>query len=288
VVFERDGSIRIKNPSLSSIFDIKGDITDIKTCGIEPEGLATSEVVKMEKTIEIKGQRRWVLWRIVYDSHMDLYYATVFDITEQKMAEVERIEKERLEAFRMSAYGFAHDFNNLLTGILGSIELIQMSSEPQMIEKSMQRLYKSALMARDMVEQLLLFARAEMPARKTLIQPGEIVSDTVRFYTEDKNLQVHLEIARDLWPVRVDETQFRQMVLNLVVNALDAMPEGGTLTVEASNYRKDDTSAYIRIVFKDTGKGIEPEQVSRIFQPFFYHEAKRHRPGTCHCEDGAG
>ncbi len=198
------------------------------------------------------------------------------DITLQKIMEEELIKMEKLESLGILAGGIAHDFNNLLTSIVGNVAIAKMHADPEgKVYGRMVEINKAILRAKDLTHQLLTFAKGGAPIRQ-LADLRELIEDSICFATRGSNVACDMHIDNDLWSVEVDIGQIHQVLSNLVINAQQAMPEGGTLTVRAENIKleRDDVylleaGKYIRISVKDFGKGIAQEHLEKIFDPFF-------------------
>jgi PAS domain S-box-containing protein len=206
------------------------------------------------------------------------------DITERQRNEAERRKAETLEQLGLLAGGIAHDFNNLLTAIIGNISLASLLLPPD--DEMATRLNdakNASLRARDLAQQLLTFARGGAPIKKTA-SIGKLIQDTVSFSLRGTHSRSEFLFGADLWPAEIDPGQISQVVANLVVNADQAMPNGGTLRVSCDNftYRSDTTPVipdllpgdYIRISIRDEGMGIPENCLKRIFDPYFTTKAK--------------
>ncbi|OGQ95767.1 MAG: hypothetical protein A2521_00970 [Deltaproteobacteria bacterium RIFOXYD12_FULL_57_12] len=199
---------------------------------------------------------------------------TFRDITAEKKQEEELRKAREIQSLGLVAGGIAHDFNNLLTAIIGNINLARMFSEPD--GKAAERLSqaeKSIFRARDLTQQLLTFAQGGAPRRR-LVPVAELIRETTHAALAGTHVNCHFRIAADLWPANIDENQIKQVVNHLVSNAVQAMPEGGALTVEAKKTFIDQTDTlpagpYVKVSFADTGKGISPEIQEKIFDPYF-------------------
>jgi two-component system, cell cycle sensor histidine kinase and response regulator CckA len=210
------------------------------------------------------------------------------DITKRKEAEEERarltaqlLHAQKMESVGRLAGGVAHDFNNMLLVILACTELIRMRHrEDAKLLASLQEIERAALRARDVTRQLLAVSRKQTAAPRTLDLSGLLAETRTtlgRLIGEDVDLAVHL--ATDLWPVRIDPSQVDQVLMNLVVNARDAMPTGGKLTIETTNVRIDESYCrrhagfregdYVLLAVSDTGVGMERETLAHVFEPFF-------------------
>jgi len=220
--------------------------------------------------------RKQVLW-----NGKKQFQVVYQDITERKQLEEERQRVEKLESIGTLAAGIAHDFNNLLTGIMGNISLAKRHIEPE--GKALERLEeaeKASVRARDLTHQLLTFARGGAPVRKT-ISIGELIRESASFALRGSKVRPEFTLPDDLWTVEADEGQINQVISNIVINADQAMPQGGVINIEAKNLviksRKVlplPIGKYVEIAIKDRGVGISKEHLARIFDPFFTTKQK--------------
>jgi two-component system, cell cycle sensor histidine kinase and response regulator CckA len=196
---------------------------------------------------------------------------SLLDISERK-----RLEEVKHEALELLAGGIAHDFNNLLTAMLGNISLAQLYLEPggQPGEKLAQA-ERAALRARDLVKQLLMFSGRGV-AEKELWATAPLIREAVELPLNITGCHYEMALADDLWPLAVDRVRFSQVMQNLIINAGQAMPQGGTITIRAVNMRQTQEKQpalavgdYVRIEVEDQGAGIPPEVRARIFDPYF-------------------
>lgn len=196
------------------------------------------------------------------------YVGVVEDITEQKKLESEQIKSQKLESMGVLAGGIAHDFNNILTSILGNISLSKMmaSKEPEITEH-LGLAEKAALRAKDLTQQLLTFARGGAPVKKTITLPG-VIRDSAEFVCHGTRVNCSFELPDSLLTVEADEGQLSQVIQNLAINAIQAMPEGGTIAIRARNVSVSQ-GKFVKITVSDTGTGISPENLHRIFDPYF-------------------
>jgi PAS domain S-box-containing protein len=206
------------------------------------------------------------------------------DITQRQRDEAERRKAETLEQLGLLAGGIAHDFNNLLTAIIGNISLASLLLPPDAEMASRLVDAKNAsLRARDLAQQLLTFARGGAPIKKTT-SIGKLIQDTVSFSLRGSHSRSEFQFGADLWPAEIDPGQISQVIANLVVNADQAMPNGGTLRVSCDNFRYTATTTpdvpdltpgdYIRIRVRDEGVGIPEQYLKRIFDPYFTTKPK--------------
>lgn len=199
------------------------------------------------------------------------------DITERKKIEAELEKKDKLESIGILAGGMAHDFNNMLTGILGNISLTKMHMLPD--NKDYSRLSEAENICVQMTEltrKLITFSEGGDPFRKVL-SISSIIHETTCSELSGTNISCQCDFSDGLSPVYVyvDDGQIRQVFRNLVINAKEAMPEGGVIRVRAENIILDKDDAvlkegkYVKITIKDSGKGIPEEILPKIFDPYF-------------------
>ena len=206
------------------------------------------------------------------------------DITARQRAEAERRKAETLEQLGLLAGGIAHDFNNLLTAIIGNISLasLLLSPDDEMAER-LDDAKNASLRARDLAQQLLTFARGGAPIKKTA-SIGKLIQDTVSFSLRGSHNRSEFEFGADLSSAEIDAGQISQVIANLVVNADQAMPNGGTLHVSCENFSYSATTTpavpdlaagdYVRIRIRDEGVGIPAKYMKRIFDPYFTTKPK--------------
>jgi PAS domain S-box-containing protein len=198
------------------------------------------------------------------------------DVTARQKSEAELLKESKLESVGLLAGGIAHDFNNILQGILGNISLARMNAHST--EKIMERLVgveKSAMRAKELTQQLVMFARGGAPIRKQM-QANGLIKDATLFVLHGTNAHSEFSLPADSWPVEIDEGQFRQVINNLVLNAVQAMPDGGKIEVRSENVELSvgvlapmKPGRYVKISIRDFGTGIRPEHLPRIFDPYF-------------------
>lgn len=209
------------------------------------------------------------------------------DITERKRLESELLRVQRLDSIGRLAGGIAHDFNNLLTAIMSYADLaITRLPEEHPAVEDLKRLLDTASHAADQVKHLLAFARRQTLSPQ-IIDLNQVIRDIEPLITRLLGKQVEMKILLDntLKKVKADPTQIEQVILNLAINARDAMPEGGVLTIETANVVLDDAyvqahpgsspGEYVRLSVSDTGIGIEPEHLEHIFEPFYTTKGER-------------
>jgi PAS domain S-box-containing protein len=203
------------------------------------------------------------------------------DLTERKLLEEELMKTQKLESVGVLAGGIAHDFNNALTAILGNLALARMQSglggEFQQLLSSAE---KATLKAKGLTQQLLTFSKGGAPIRK-VSSLSDLLQETAGFALTGSNVRCHLSLPENLWAVEIDEGQISQVINNLVINARDAMPEGGSLEIRAENVSvtggevpRLESGRYVKVSVKDEGTGISEEILPRIFDPYFTTKKK--------------
>jgi PAS domain S-box-containing protein len=203
------------------------------------------------------------------------------DVTERKRLEEQLRQSQKMEAIGQLAGGIAHDFNNLLTGILGNLALAMGDIPPGHPCRTLLNNVESAgLRAAELTQQLLGFSR-RTPLRPVALDLRASIDETVRLlrHVIDPRITVHTISAPQLWPVQADASQIVQVLMNLCLNARDAMPQGGELTLETANVVLGPDSLrlhpdgrpgdFVRLRVSDTGTGIPPEVRAHLFEPFF-------------------
>lgn len=205
--------------------------------------------------------------------------ALVFsDVTERQKMEEEILKAAKLEAVGLLAGGIAHDFNNLLTVIMGNVALVKMSIDPEAsLFERLTDAEKASYRARDLAQQLLTFAKGGAPIKR-MTSIAELLKDSIEFVLRGSNIRCEFSISGLLWPVELDEGQITQVIQNLVINAKQAMPQGGIIRTRAENAVIGSLSdkgvplkkgSYVKISIQDSGVGIPQEHLDKIFDPYF-------------------
>lgn len=202
------------------------------------------------------------------------------DVTERKLIEKQLLRAQRMESIGTLAGGIAHDLNNVLAPILMGVDLLKQEEKELGRLDTLATVESSARRGADMVRQLLTFAKG-VDSRKGRVRIKDLIKEVEKLVSETfpKDILLQLEVAADLHTVEGDRTQLHQVLLNLCVNARDAMPHGGRLTLRAHNFTVDETFAsrqldaktglYVCLQVEDTGSGMSPDVLERIFEPFF-------------------
>ncbi len=202
------------------------------------------------------------------------------DMSEHKKVEEELLKISKLESLSLLASGIAHDFNNFLTGIVGNISLAKMISPPDgEVYKILTSAEEISFQAKELTVQLLTFARGST-ANKKLTDIGEILKNSINFMARGSNVKCEFHIPGPLSAVEIDVSQFNQVISNLVINSIQAMPDGGSINVSAEDiFIASDkpplkTGKYVKVIFKDNGYGIDEKNLTKIFDPYFTTKAK--------------
>lgn len=201
------------------------------------------------------------------------------DITERKRMEDKLLKARKLESVGILAGGIAHDFNNLLTAILGNVSLAKTLASPQSkIYKRLTEAEKASMRAQELTQQLLTFSKGGAPITQSE-DIRELLKETALFVLLGSNVRCEFNVPDDLWRVDVDKGQFSQVIQNLTINANQAMPEGGIITIRANNCTNDaalknliiplQKGNYVRISIDDQGCGIPKAYLEKIFDPYF-------------------
>ena len=198
-----------------------------------------------------------------------------FDVTERKQLESSLLHASKLEAIGRLTGGIAHDFNNMLSVVIGNLDLMQNSLQGN--EKAARRVrlaIEGAQRCADLTNRLLAFSRRQ-PMQTSVVELTDLVPGMLELLqrTIGERIDVQLKAEAGLWPVQVDPSQFESALVNLAVNARDAMPEGGTLTIEMANRNLEEGQPLagdcVVISVIDTGTGMAPSILERVFEPFF-------------------
>lgn len=261
--------------SLSSLYINVGDMADLVD---ELRAFGKTDKNKEVELVTKSGKVRNVLISASLDR--DVISGMAKDITEIRTLEREFIQTQKLEGLGNIAAGIAHDFNNILGVILGYSDLLEQSDyEEGKFERGMQAITKSAERGKSLVRQLLTFARKTDVTFESVVLNDEVVEiQKLVEETFPKTIEVRTNLQKELPPVLADVTQIHQVLLNLCVNARDAMPEGGTLLLSTAVVTRSILAAvhpealgdrYVEVQVRDNGTGMDAWTLQRIFEPFF-------------------
>ncbi|HEY8187603.1 MAG TPA: PAS domain S-box protein [Pyrinomonadaceae bacterium] len=224
-------------------------------------------------------ESRWTLVRDEQGAPTSILVINT-DVTEKKRMEAQFLRAQRMESIGTLAGGIAHDLNNVLSPILMAIDMLQLKATDESTRKWLEVLRTNAERGGDMVRQVLSFARG-VEGERVALQPKHLIKEIVKILRETlpKSIEISSHLPNDLWVISADATQMHQVLMNLCVNARDAMPEGGSISIKAENTFVDENYArmhieakpgrFVLITVSDTGPGMTPEIQSRIFEPFF-------------------
>jgi PAS domain S-box-containing protein len=229
---------------------------------------------------EVIVESRWTLVRGVDNKPKSILIVNT-DITEKKKLETQFLRAQRMESLGTLAGGIAHDLNNVLAPILMAVQLLEVKLHDAQSKQLLSIVEMNIKRGADLVKQVLSFARG-IEGERTTLQVGHLILEIRKIAVETfpKSINIRTDIqTMELWTVSGDATQLHQVLMNLCVNARDAMPDGGTLNMAAENIVIDEEyvqknpyakiGEYIVITVSDTGTGIPPEILDRIFEPFF-------------------
>lgn len=294
---DKAGRIARSNARFASAFEdaLKGDLRSILSVVNERDRAALEaairkaaegqgEIAPVEAALVGSGERYANFFvSAVEDEDRDGEAAIVYalETTAQRTLENRVYQQQKMESVGQLAGGIAHDFNNVLSAIMMATDFLLNAHKPTDPSfKDIMQIKQNANRAAALVRQLLAFSRKQT-LRPQVLDLGEVLGDLGMLLKRLIGEKVQLEVVhgRDLWPVKVDLSQFEQVVVNLAVNARDAMPEGGKLTVRTANVEANDVGRlgtkgmpsgdYVMVEVSDTGTGIPPEIIEKIFEPFF-------------------
>jgi PAS domain S-box-containing protein len=198
------------------------------------------------------------------------------DVTEKLKTEEELFKSKKLESIGVLAGGIAHDFNNIFTGLFGNIELAKMElSRDHEAYPHIEAANQALERATNLTKQLLTFAKGGDPILEE-VNLQQVVQTSITFNLSGSNVKAHLNLPDDLWQVKADKGQISQVIANLIINAKQAMPDGGSLYIEAENIKDLNESTvrhlsgdFVKFSIRDEGVGISAKHVERIFDPYF-------------------
>ncbi|MBD2102479.1 response regulator [Leptolyngbya sp. FACHB-261] len=238
-----------------------------------------NQVTKTGREIIVESR-----WTLVHNAGQQPKFILVVstDVTEKKQLETQFFRAQRMESIGTLASGIAHDLNNILTPVLATAQLLQikLTNIDERSHQMLQAMEANAKRGAELVKQVLSFARG-LEGKHTILQIKHLILEIQQIVQETfpKSIEVYMEVPEDLWAVTGNATQLHQVLMNLCVNARDAMPAGGHLKILTENLTVDENYArmnldaregtYIGITIADTGTGIFPEILDKIFEPFF-------------------
>ncbi|MCK5201808.1 MAG: PAS domain S-box protein, partial [Spirochaetales bacterium] len=240
------------------------------------EGLYRSSTGNKE--VNIKAD--WI--PIIDDGRFMGGVGIVEDITESKLMERQFRQAQKMEAIGELTGGIAHDFNNLLNVILGYVELIMMDTdEVDPLYINLTEIRNSAMKAANLIRQLLIFSRKQSTLNFTILNLNITIDDFLRMIHRliGENITIQTHLAPELWTISADAGNIEQLIINLVINARDAIPDSGIVTIKTENITLDAENTrlipysrsgkFVCLSVEDTGTGMDPETMEHIFEPFF-------------------
>ncbi len=228
------------------------------------------------------GRVRWLAWRIVSMARERLFYFVIRDITEERQREEVARQAQKMEAVGRLTGGIAHDFNNLLTIVIGNLNSLRrgLADATPRARRQIEHALAGAQKAAVLTSRLLAFSRSQ-PLAPAIVEPNGLVAgmSEILHRTLGEAVSVETVLAGGLWRTQVDPNQLENAILNLAINARDAMPGGGMLTIETANAHLDDSyvaanpeataGQYVMVAVTDTGEGMSADIRNQVFEPFF-------------------
>jgi PAS domain S-box-containing protein len=309
LLYDKNGTIVMSNPKAQEILELPGEVMpghklhDFGIMFIDANGTylpqntsPVQDVIQKNKPIIDKEygiifphwrEPKWLFFNVVptFTGNNELQYILIscIDITEKQKTEESLRGIQKLESLGVLAGGIAHDFNNLLSGMFGYLDLAREFIKQGNVSEAESFLKKAINIfsrARALTHQLLTFSKGGAPIKKT-VDMKLLLRETTNFSLTGCNVTPVFNISYDLWLCDIDENQINQVIDNMIINARQAMPSGGIVTVAAHNLSADSPvplplvqAEYVVIVISDTGTGILPEHLRRIFEPFFTTKTK--------------
>lgn len=302
VITDKAGNIIETNPMANRLLELSGDeytrrgiatsewkIIRLDGSPMPSEEFASVRALRENRIIQdvrmgIIRESKEPVWITVSACPIDLPdYGIVIvysDITEQQKLRDYAQRNDKLVSLGVLAGGIAHDFNNLLTGLFGYIDLARSASPPGKAQSFLTEALAVYSRAKDLTQQLLTFSKGGAPAKRTLLL-SPLLNKCTRFALSGSKISAAFDIPDDLWPCDFDQNQIGQVIDNLIINAQQAMQNGGTIEVSARNIPVGaevlptlNTGKYVRVSFGDSGPGIPPNILPRIFDPFFTTKPK--------------
>ena len=253
---------------------------------LQPDGLdqATAKLQKKDGTVlqcAVRGRLTTL------ESGAKGVVLSMEDITARLIMEAELLKISKLESVGVLAGGIAHDFNNILVSVIGNISLLErITGTDQKVAELLAEAKNASLRAKDLTAKLLTFAKGGDPVKKVEVLPHSL-KESVSFMLSGSNVKCTYDIEEKLWAVHMDKGQINQVVQNLIQNAVQAMPDGGNITLTCRNKELVDDDLpglsggrYVQLAIADTGVGIEKKNIEKIFDPYFSTKQKGSTKGS--------
>jgi PAS domain S-box-containing protein len=286
LLFDLDGNIREANREMQNMLGYgKGELLHLHYSEIHPSNEMGRVTIAFEEYVGAgKGSllNSWLLHRDGSKVPVDITASKIEyggetiiqgifkDITDRLKTDAEHLKMSKLESLGTLAGGIAHDFNNILTAILGNISLARIQVQmPEKVAKRLEDAEHAAARAKDLTQQLLTFARGGDPVKKNIKLSG-LLKEAAGFAIHGSAVKCEFVLGDNLWPVQADEGQLSQVIHNLVLNSVQAMPNGGTITIAANNaVFVPEENRFVEIYVADSGTGISEHLLPQIFDPYF-------------------
>ena len=307
LLFNEDGKILDVNPALSIMLGYSEDelrtmkFTDIEMLESKFAADNLLERIKMAGALVFQTDQKTKEGRLatveINATFTKLdgvgnYFCFIRDITDRKKMEEELLKVQKLESLGILAGGIAHDFNNLLTGIQGSIDLAITRLNPnEKIYGWLVNAKKASGRAQNLTQQLLTFSKGGLPVTQPLAI-AKLIEESTQFILSGSHVKCNYHLPQNLWLVEADKGQISQVFQNITINANQAMPDGGTITISAANVVIGDNDLlpltkgnYVKIDIVDEGIGIPEKYISKIFDPYFTTKQAGNGLGLSICQD---
>lgn len=294
IIADSSGRITESNPSAEKMFGYgKGDLSGREIVELMPERyraahaagfrrfIETGESRSRGKVLEFVGLKKdgtsFPIELLIGSFEVNgrvCFTGTFRDITERKSLEAEVLKTQKLESLGVLAGGIAHNFNNIMTGILGSIFLAKGSVAGGDALKRLEEAERGIELAKDLTRRLLTFSMGGSPVKKTA-SVAELVTESADFVLSGTMVRSEYSIPDGLWAIEADAGLISQVIRNLVMNAVQAMPDGGVVKVSCENAEVSGADSplkdgrYVKITVEDSGVGIPHEDLQRVFDPYF-------------------
>jgi signal transduction histidine kinase/ActR/RegA family two-component response regulator len=281
-----DFIIKSVNPAYESLFKT----TKNKVIGVKGSELYKEKVETIVKCYnQAKEKKKPQIFELHFENLKKIFMVSLFslptegefavifmDVTIQRLKAEEQIKSDKIKSIGELAGGLAHDFNNMLTSIMGNVQLAKyIIPEGDEILAYLDDIEEASLQGKDLANHFLTFAKGGAPI-KTTIKIGKLLQDSARISLIGSNITYKFQVLDEIWLIDCDAGQIQQVFNNLIINAKEAMPDGGQIVISATNFNVTHDAdlplkegKYVKIVIKDSGEGIAQENLQKIFDPFY-------------------